>query len=100
MRYLFCAGLMLLPFTAALDALLPPLYQTADEIVAVVKNRDLDKVLPDGEPIIEILKNEHGYLIITPKHRVQAILTYQPAARPGPAHFNVTFQAAYSNEVR
>ncbi|MBA2729082.1 MAG: hypothetical protein H0U49_13040 [Parachlamydiaceae bacterium] len=91
-RHIFVVSLFLLPLTATLNGLLPPLYQTADEIAAVVKEHELGNVLPDGEPIVGIQKIDKGYLVITNKHQVEATIVYEPAARPGPARFKVKFQ--------
>jgi hypothetical protein len=90
--FLAIVGLFVVTGTASLEGLLPPLYQTADEIVAVVKDDELGNVLPDGEPIIGIRKNDNGYLVQTSRHQIQASIIYEPATRPGPAHFKVKFQ--------
>ncbi len=85
-------GLFLLPLTTSLEGLLPPLYQTSDEIVAVLKDKEFGNVLPDGEPIVDVKKIDNGYLITTLRHQVKAFIEYAPALRPGPAQFKVQFQ--------
>lgn len=83
-----------LAMTASIEGLLPPLYQTADEIRSVLSGKGLGEVLPDGEPIIEIRKNEQGYEVTTLRHRVQAVIVYKPTGRPGPAQFEVQYLPA------
>lgn len=77
-----------------LNALLPPLYQTSQELRMILENERLGKALPDGEPILEIHKNEMGYEITTLHYHVQANIVYKSASRPGPAQFEVEFQKA------
>jgi hypothetical protein len=85
----FILGVML--FSGVVNAALPPLYQTGAELHSVLNLDELGKYLPDGEPILEIRKNEQGYVIITNKHTLQAEVVYQPATRPGPARFQIKF---------
>lgn len=85
-------GTLFFSLSGSLQAALPPLYQTAAEIVALLQDHELGKVLSDGEPIVEIHKIDTGYLVVTTKHQVQATIVYEPAVRPGPAQFNVKFQ--------
>jgi hypothetical protein len=100
-KYLVIAGLLSLPLTSSLEALLPPLYQTADEIAAVVKEHELGNALPSGEPIVGIRKTENGYMVFTTNHQVEATIVYEPATRPGPARFSVKFQTPENiNAVR
>lgn len=81
-------------FSTHLQALLPPLYQASQELRMILEDERLGKALPDGEPILEILKNDKGYKIITLRYHVQANIIYKPASRPGPAQFEVEFQKA------
>jgi len=92
-RSIVVVSLFLLPLTAILEGLLPPLYQTADEIAGILKEHELGNVLSAGEPILEIRKIENGYLVITNKHQVEATIIYEPASRPGPARFKIQFQS-------
>lgn len=81
-------------FNTHLNAILPPLYQTAQELKMILENDRIGKVLPSGEPIVDIHKNENGYEIITPHYHLQANVIYKPAERPGPAQFDIDFQKA------
>lgn len=87
---LLCLG----SFTTSLQAILPPLYQTSKELRMVLEGDQLGKALPDGEPILEIRKNDKGYEITTLHYHVQANIVYKSSGRPGPAQFEVEFQKA------
>jgi hypothetical protein len=69
-------------------AILPPLWQSRDEIKSLLDFPDLGKYLESGELIMEIKKSEFGYLIITNKHTLEARIRYQPQDMPGPARFS------------
>lgn len=81
-------------FSSSLQAVLPPLYQTSKELRMVLEGDLLGKALPDGEPILEIRKNDKGYEITTLHYHVQANIVYKPTGRPGPVQFEVQFQKA------
>lgn len=92
MKFLLSACLALLTVSGSAYALLPPLYQTAGEIQAIVSDSQLGSKLQAGEPIIDIRKNSKGYEIITNKHRVQVTFEYKKTARPGPAQYILHFE--------
>lgn len=73
------------------NALLPPLYQTADEITFILTNSELGKHLQSGEVIMQVNNIGNGYEIVTNKNRVMVDITYKPNDRPGPARFNLKF---------
>lgn len=81
-------------FSASLQAILPPLYQTSQELRQLLEGDRLGKALPSGEPILEIRRNEKGYEITTAHYHVQANINYIPTGHPGPAQFEVEFQKA------
>jgi hypothetical protein len=81
-------------FITPLHAILPPLFQTSQELKAVLDGDRLGKALPSGEPIIDIHKNDKGYEIITAHYHVQANIVYKQTGRPGPAQFEVEFEKA------
>lgn len=93
---IFKAIFIALAITSAshIHAALPPLYQTVDEIQSIIKSDQLGKVLPSGEAIVEIHKNENGYEVMTNRHRVQVQITHLPLDRPGPALYQVHFNEA------
>lgn len=92
-KFLF-AFLAIMPLAASAFALLPPLYETAAVIKAIVTDPQLGQKLEAGEVIVTIQRNETGYEVITNKHRVQVDVTNEPAERPGPAHYKIVFQEA------
>jgi hypothetical protein len=73
------------------EALLPPLFQTADEIKSILGSQELSQHLHAGEVIVTIQRNDKGYEIITNQHRLQVDLGYEPNLKPGPAQFKLTF---------
>jgi hypothetical protein len=86
-------GMILLASLAVIqaEALLPPLYQTAAEIRSIVSSEQLGQKLQSGEVIEKIEKNDQGYEITTNQHQIQVEVEYEPAQRPGPAHFRLHF---------
>lgn len=86
-----CFALLISCAFTQVEALLPPLYQTSSEIQQMMADQQLGQKLQAGEVIEKIEKNAHGYEIITNKSRVQVVVEYEPAQRPGPAHFRFHF---------
>jgi hypothetical protein len=77
---------------STLDAALPPLYQTSNEINAILKSPEFGKKLHSGEVIETIQKNEAGYLVTTNYHTLQIDILYQENGKIGPAQFNLQFE--------
>lgn len=77
------------------DAVLPPLWQSRDEIKSLLQVPDLGKYLDSSELIVEIKKSDFGYLIITNKHTLEARIRYQPQDRPGPQTFTWNLSLKY-----
>lgn len=78
-----------------IEAALPPLWQSRDEIKSLLEVPDLGKYLDSSEIILEIKKSEFGYLIITNKHTLEARIRYQPQNMPGPSHFTWNLSLKY-----
>jgi len=76
---------------ASLTAVLPPLWQSVDEIKSLLSDPDLDKYLTSADYIESITRNEDGFRIVTNKHVLDAHIKYLPQTMPGPAHFSWTF---------
>ncbi len=72
-------------------ALLPPLYQTANEIKAILSDQQLGQKLQSGDVIMSIQKNKESYEVVTNTRKIQVDVIYQPANRPGPAQFVFKF---------
>lgn len=73
------------------EAVLPPLYQTSSEIKAIMVDEQLGEKLQSGEVIEKIEKTNQGYTITTNKSRLEVKVIYEPAQRPGPAHYHLSF---------
>lgn len=73
-------------------AILPPLYQTSNEIKAILESKELGQKLGSGDVIQTIQKNESGYEIITNKHRLQVDVSYVSNKGPGPAEYKFIFK--------
>ena len=93
----FLAFFSLLTFP--LLSVLPPLYQTRDEIKQILLDDRLGEVIPDGEPILKIKRNDKGYKITTNKHTLQVNVNYKPLSRPGPAQFDFEFEQVKSRSL-
>ncbi|MFI0434511.1 MAG: hypothetical protein ACH350_02130 [Parachlamydiaceae bacterium] len=74
-----------------LEGVLPPLYQTSKEMIAILSDEQLGKTLQSGEVIEKMEKNDHGYAIITNKSHLQVSILYEEAKQPGPATFKIDF---------
>jgi hypothetical protein len=73
------------------EAVLPPLYETASEIRAMLSDSQLGQKLHSGEAIDKIEKTDQGYEISTNKSRISVEVIYEPQNRPGPAHYKFQF---------
>lgn len=90
-----CISLLSFP----LVSVLPPLYQTRDEIRQILSNDRLGESIPDGEPILKIKRNDKGYKITTNKHTLQVNVNYKPLSKPGPAQFDFEFEQVKSRSL-
>lgn len=70
--------------------LLPPWAQTKVEKEAIQKDPRLKDFIGE-EKIIEIIKTEKGYVVITEKHQLDVAVNYIPRGYPGPAKFELEF---------
>lgn len=94
MKKILSAMVIGLGLISTLSAALPPFYESLVEISAILKDQRLAEKLSSGEPIVEIKKNEKGYLITTNQHELQVNIVYQKQDMPGPAKFNLEFEGA------
>ncbi|MFA6118808.1 MAG: hypothetical protein WCT85_01280 [Parachlamydiales bacterium] len=72
-------------------AILPPLYHSLNEIKAITSDERLSNELGSAELILEIKKNESGYLITTNKSTLQVDVIYIPQKMIGPGKFELKF---------
>lgn len=75
----------------SLQAVLPPFYQSRNELQSILSSNELAERIGSGEPIMIIERNDQGYLIRTNKHQVQIDVIYAPAKMPGPAQYRFNF---------
>lgn len=91
MKSMILSVWMTLALGTAVEAALPPLYQTAAEIKSMMADEQLGQKLQSGEAIMTIQKTDAGYEIVTNQHRLQVEVNYEPAKQPGPAKFKLQF---------
>jgi len=83
--------------TGALQAVLPPLAQSAREIKALVSDPKLYEILGSPEVIQGIIRTETGYDVQTQHYRLRVDVRYLPSAMPGPAQFEFEFYQPVTN---
>ncbi|MDP1836763.1 MAG: hypothetical protein Q8K75_12670 [Chlamydiales bacterium] len=83
--------IMMFAFSSNAFALLPPLYNSAEQIKGMLESSKLGQVLESGELIESIVRTDHGYEIITNKHRVNVTVTAAKQMMPGPAKYQYSF---------
>lgn len=81
-------------FVQTAFALLPPLYQSIDEMKAILISEELSKHLDSADLILSIQRNSNGYEITSNLHTLQVDIIYLPAEKPGPAKFDLKFHDA------
>lgn len=83
---------LILSCVVVAEGVLPPLYNSIEEIKTILEDERLADALTSGQAIVSIKRNEAGYEIQTPKYLLEVGVTYLPQAMPGPAKFSLTFQ--------
>jgi hypothetical protein len=84
-------GAVMLALASQAFALLPPLFNSRDEIKGMLESQQLGQVLESGELIQSIVRTEGGFEIKTNKHRVHVTVQPVPQDQPGPAQFDYVF---------
>lgn len=90
MKFFIVLGTFL-AMSQALFSALPPLYQSANEIKAILSSKSMGTVLNSGELITDIQRNKNGYEITTNKNRVQVDVINKPSKGAGPIQFEIKF---------
>jgi hypothetical protein len=80
-----------LAFAASACAALPPLYESAKEIRALLESPKLGELLGSGDAIQSITKVDDGFIVATTKHIIKVDVVYDPVDHPGPAKFHLVF---------
>ena len=75
-------------------AILPPLYQSVEEIKTILKDKRLAEVLSSNNIITNITKIDKGYSIETEDSSVVVEVMYIPTKLLGPAKFKLKFHQA------
>ncbi|NGX62912.1 MAG: hypothetical protein KR126chlam6_00314 [Candidatus Anoxychlamydiales bacterium] len=83
--------IIILLFSTQLHAILPPFYQSVNEIEAILKDSKLQDDADSAYPILEIMKVEGGYIIITSRYQQKIEVKYIPQELMGPAKFELNF---------
>lgn len=74
-------------------ALLPPFYQSSKEIKHLLSDPRLAEKLGSGQMILQIIRTNTGYLIVTPQKRLDVEIHYfYPKYKTGPAEYEFNFQ--------
>ncbi len=82
----------LLGFTHSAFAILPPLFQSLDEIKSIAQSDEIGKRIPPGQALQSIQKSGSGYLLRTNELQMQVDIKYLPSENLGPKKFSLVFQ--------
>lgn len=74
------------------EGVLPPLYNSIEEIKTILEDERLVDALTSGQSIVSIKRVDKGYEIQTPKYLLEVDVTYLPQTMPGPGKFSLNFQ--------
>jgi len=77
--------------TSPCFAILSPLNQSLEEIQSIVQCKDLQKYIPQDQPIMQIHHIPTGYVLITDRTQVVVEIQYLPNERPGRQQFKLVF---------
>ncbi len=72
-------------------AALPPLYQGIREIKAIIEHQEFSENLGSHEVVMDIVRIEQGYLIITNYSHMIVEVVYLPQEMSGPGQFELIF---------
>lgn len=87
MKYFFLSFF----FIQSTFALLPPLWQSRDEIIAILNDPGFGTHFQSGELIEHIKRTNEGWVIVTNHQRVKVKVIPKPQKMPGPAQFTIEF---------
>ncbi len=93
----FCFGMVI--FVSAF-AILPPFYESRNEIVEIINHPMLEKILGSGEPILEIKKVDRGYQIRSLKTELFVEVEYLRTQMIGPQQYTLHFSLPRSIETK
>ena len=86
-------------FLSFILAALPPFEQSNREMRSILMDRKLYELIGSGESILEIKREEGGYVVTTSKHKVWVEVQYLPnhSGRLGPVEYNLVFHPPVGN---
>jgi hypothetical protein len=74
-------------------ALISPLNQSVKEIISILTDPTI-KQLGQNNPVLDVKKNEQGYLVITKETQMLVEVIYTPVRRTGPLKYELVFHDA------
>ena len=83
---------LLLTFNAGAFALLPPAWQDVAELKSILSDTNLKDYLNSGDVILQISKDDHGWLFITNHTKFYAEVVPKALTQPGPERFDIHFK--------
>lgn len=75
------------------DQALPPFAQTSREIQAILQSPETHRLIGSAEAILEIIRQENGYLVISTHHELFVEVQYPHTGKIGPADFELVFRS-------
>lgn len=74
--------------------LLPPLYDTLNELKSLVNDERLPKALQSGEAIMSITRQADSFLVTTNKNTLVVKIITEPTRLIGPRQYHLEFETA------
>ncbi|MFA5250024.1 MAG: hypothetical protein WC371_01275 [Parachlamydiales bacterium] len=87
--FLFGLALAGLPFS--FFAVLPPFFQSKEEIKAILDDPRLEEILGSSETILNLRRHADGYWLSTPHERIRIKVSYRDTGLIGSHAFELEF---------
>lgn len=81
-------------FITTAECALPPLYESIREFSQLLAIPDLSTHLNSGEAIVDIRRDDNGFVITTTHQTLHVEIVYEPTGLAGPAQFHFVFPSA------
>jgi len=92
MKKLLLGCFLFITISSSCFAALPPFYQSAKELKDLLSDQRLAEKLGSGQLIQDIIRTENGYLIVTPRKRLDVeVHYYPPKYGVGPSQYEFYF---------
>ncbi|OGN60322.1 MAG: hypothetical protein A3F40_00050 [Chlamydiae bacterium RIFCSPHIGHO2_12_FULL_27_8] len=79
-------------FTINCFSVLPPFYQSKEEIIKILNDPRLHEELGSGSLIIKIEKDNNIYTVYSQKYSVEVEVVYMPTDKLGKQDFRLNFE--------